>query len=110
MESDIQRAIRLAIGAMPDVVLWRNSTGCAMTPDGSTHRFGLCVGSADLIGVVAPHGRFLAIEVKSAKGRTTKEQELFLALVRRMGGVAGVARSVEEAVSLANIARTSISC
>lgn len=108
-ENEIQRSIRLALGARRDVVLWRNSTGAAMTPDGSTHRFGLCKGSSDLIGIIAPSGRFLAIEVKSEKGRTTPEQDMFLELVRRMGGVAGVARSVEDALAIVNQAQPNAS-
>ena len=39
---------------------------------------------------------FTAIEVK-ARGRLTDEQSAFLHLVQRMGGRAGVARSVEDA-------------
>lgn len=62
--------------------------------------FGLVKGAADLIGLVKPHGRFLAIEVKSRTGRPSKEQTQFLSLVNRMGGVAGIARSVEEALEL----------
>lgn len=58
---------------------------------------GLCVGSSDLIGWTSD-GRFLAIEVKTAKGRTAQEQVLFISAVRHAGGVAFVARSVEEAL------------
>lgn len=58
---------------------------------------GLCVGSADLIGWTAD-GRFLSIEVKSKTGRVTEEQKTFLAMVRASGGVAIIARSVEEAL------------
>ena len=53
-------------------------------------------GVSDLIGW-APGGRFAAIEVKAPRGRLTDEQAAFIELVRRSGGVAGVARSVEEA-------------
>jgi hypothetical protein len=62
-------------------------------------RFGLCVGSADIIGVRSD-GKFLAIEVKIGKGRQTKEQAAFIEAVRASGGVAGVVRSVEESLSL----------
>ena len=53
-------------------------------------------GVSDLIGW-APGGRFAAIEVKASRGRVTDEQKAFIDLVRRSGGLAGVARSVEEA-------------
>jgi hypothetical protein len=103
-ERDVQHAIRLALGMLPDVVLWRNSTGLSRT-DQRVVRYGLCVGSADLIGVLAPSGRFLAIEVKSPVGRASTEQKQFLELVRRCGGFGCVVRSVEEALAAIERAR-----
>lgn len=41
-------------------------------------------------------GRFVAIEIKSAVGKTTERQEHYLDRVRAAGGVAIVARSVED--------------
>lgn len=61
--------------------------------------FGLCVGSSDIIGI-APDGRFLAIEVKTSKGRASKEQLRFIEAVRNAGGIAGIARSVDDALQL----------
>lgn len=58
-------------------------------------RFGLCVGSSDLIGW-QPGGRFTAREIKTARGITTAEQAAFLKQVLRDGGDAAVIRSVEE--------------
>ncbi len=83
---------------MDGVVIWRNESGVA-EHRGRYVRYGLQKGSADLIGVLAPEGRFLALEVKTPKGRISKEQELFLALVRKQGGFACVVRSVDEAVA-----------
>lgn len=60
---------------------------------------GLCVGSSDIIGIT-PDGRFLAVEVKTKTGRATAEQIRFIDAVRRKGGVAGIARSVDDALSL----------
>jgi hypothetical protein len=100
-ETVVQQAIRLALGGERDLVLWRNSTGMAEHLDqhGRTYRqrYGLAVGSADLVGILAPHGRMVALEVKTARGRTTPEQDQWLALVRSRGGFAAVVRSVEEA-------------
>ena len=61
--------------------------------------FGLCVGSADIIGMTAD-GRFLAVEVKTSKGKTTPEQERFIFNAQLHGGIAGVARSVDDALAL----------
>jgi hypothetical protein len=128
-ESQIQSAIRLAVGQLPDVRLWRNNVGKGVivnvgqligiltSKSGGIRAaiaflkllrpvtWGLCVGSSDLIGIVAPRGRLLSIEVKSAKGTLTEEQEQWIAIVERFGGVAGPARSVDEAMELVERAR-----
>lgn len=52
-------------------------------------------GVSDILGII--QGRFLAIEVKSATGSLTGEQRIFLARVNENGGIAFVARSVEQA-------------
>lgn len=108
-EREIQHEIRLKIGALPDVVLWRNETGAAkhIGPRGRAQhvRYGLCVGSADLIGV-GPGGRFLALEVKTTTGTVTEEQRMFLELVRSKGGIAAVVRSVDEALAVIEAARS----
>jgi hypothetical protein len=46
---------------------------------------------------VAPIAIFTAVEVKGPRTRITPEQLAFIDTVRRAGGRAGVARSVEEA-------------
>jgi hypothetical protein len=56
-----------------------------------------------LVGIVTRAdgtGVFIAIEVKDARGKVTDEQEQWLALVRRYGGAAGVARSVKDALGI----------
>src|SRR6185503_8099288 len=96
LERDISHAIRLASSQIPGLTLWRQNVGVATTADGRKQRFGLCVGSSDLIGILNPSGRFVAVEVKTSTGRIRPEQEMFLALVRRSGGIAFVARSVDD--------------
>jgi hypothetical protein len=93
-EGHIQDAIRLALTDEPGLVVWRNNTGVA-EHRGARVRYGLAVGSADLIGCL--DGRFVALEIKTAVGRASPEQHLWLSLVRRNGGFAAVVRSVEEA-------------
>ena len=108
-EQTIQQQIRLALGSGP-VRLWRNNTGTLRDERGRPVTFGLCPGSADLIGyrtvTVTPDmvGQQLAVvaavEVKSPTGRLTPGQQAFLAHVAGAGGLAGVARSVEDARAL----------
>lgn len=64
--------------------------------------FGLCPGSADLVGIACQDGigRFVAIEVKLPGEKPRADQVRFLEHVRKMGGIAGVATSVEEAIAL----------
>lgn len=103
-ETSIMHRIMLALSDA-GCLIWRNNTGSVKTTDGRFVKFGLCVGSADLIGI-APGGRFLAIEVKTSKGRATTEQQKFVNAVLTRGGIAGIVRSPEEALVLLKCART----
>ena len=108
-EQHIQQRIRLACSRGP-TRLWRNNTGRLRDERGQLVTFGLCPGSADLIGyrtvVVTPDmvgqrlAVFAAVEVKAPKGRPTPEQAAFLEHIRDAGGIAGIARSVDDAESL----------
>lgn len=60
---------------------------------------GLCNGSSDGIGW-NKDGKFLAIECKSDIGKPTEEQINFINQVNQAGGIAGVCRSVEDALKL----------
>jgi hypothetical protein len=90
--------------------LFRNNTGTLRDANGRPVSFGLCKGSADLIGwrtvTITPEmvgqqvAVFTSIEVKTASGRLTPEQRQWLAAVETAGGIAGVARSVEDALRI----------
>ena len=111
-ESNIQSLILLALSEN-DCLVWRNETagawvgrvlhseqGAVTLANSRMLQAGLCKGSSDIIGIHKPSGRFLAVEVKTTKGRTTKEQTNFLNAVQKAGGIAGVARSVQDALEL----------
>jgi len=108
-EQTIQQQIRLACSRGP-VRLWRNNTGTLRDQHGRPVSFGLCPGSADLIGfhtiTITPDmvgqqlAVFAAVEVKAERGRPTPEQTAFLEHVAAAGGLAGIARSVEEAEAI----------
>ena len=108
-ERDISSAIRLALGRMPDVVLWRNSAGIT-TYQGRVARFGLAPGAADLVGILTVDGLgvFLSIEVKRPSGRVGQYQRQWGDLVIRRGGVYLVCHSAEEALDGVEKARESI--
>lgn len=105
LEKSLQSRIHMAVAAAGGVMVMRNNVGLVKK---GPHwiRYGLGNGSADLIAVVAPWGRFLGIEVKRTKGSKVREdQERWLAVIRRYGGVTGIAKSVEDALRLVEEAR-----
>lgn len=55
------------------------------------------LGCADISVVVPPCGRFVGLEVKSAKGRIRKEQITYAAGLTACGGLYFIVRSVQEA-------------
>ena len=99
LERDIKAAILLALGRRPDVLAWNHPTGLArsLTPPYQPVTYGL-VGSADIIGVLGPDGRAIAVEVKTATGRQSEQQRKFEAAFRRCGGLYILARSVDDAL------------
>ena len=108
-EQRIQQEIRIAC-SNGDTRLFRNNTGTLRDANGRPVQFGLCKGSADLIGwkrvTVTPDmvgqqvAVFLSIEVKTPTGRVRPEQHQWLDAVQAAGGIAGVARSVDDALDL----------
>ena len=122
-ETPVLRYIMKAIGCLPWLRIWRNNTGLLWSgqevikvtkaqaiklnpgdivlKQAYPVRFGL-TGSADLLGIMAPDGRFIALEVKQTKGKQSKEQKCFEDMITAMGGVYIVAHSPEEALEKLN--------
>lgn len=102
LESAIQRSILLDLNSIPGVAMWRNNVG---VDTGRGVRYGLCPGSADLIGCVQRSseatggsiGVFVALEIKRSGQLPTTRQRAWLACVRRLGGVAEVVHTLEQA-------------
>ena len=117
-ETDIQRRIQVAL-SWGDARMFRNNVGngwqgTVVNKVGDTVtlrnarriQFGLAPGSSDLIGiqkfVITPAmlgldiGVFTAIEVKN-ETRATPEQHRFIETIQELGGIAGIAHSVDEA-------------
>ncbi len=84
--------------------------GGVLIPKARPFNTGLPQGFSDIIGVVPVFithdmvgrtlGVFTSIEVKTPAGRVTAEQEQFLSVMSGRGALAGVARSVEDAVRI----------
>lgn len=106
-EHELQRAIHRALGGRQDVRLFRNQVGTYRLADGRVISSGLAKGSADLIGwqtveitadmVGQKIAVFLSVEVKTAKGKVSPEQENWAGAVKKAGGKAVIARNLSEA-------------
>jgi hypothetical protein len=110
-ETTLQQQIRLALGTHPELRIFRNQVGSLPDPrTGRLVQFGLARGSADLIGwrtvTITPEmvgqqlAIFTSIEIKTPSGRITPQQRNWLHAVRTAGGIAGVARSVGDALQI----------
>ena len=125
-EHVVQQQVLAQFGSGP-VRLWRNNVGTGwagqatrvtagnlqaiahtlrpgdvVVRNGRPLHAGLCVGSSDLIGYRQVDGlaQFVALEVKSERGRPTPEQTRFLDHISSAGGCAAVIRSIEDAHSV----------
>lgn len=122
-EASLMKHIMLAV-SKAGAVLFRNNQGRGVlgqfqkapsgefiVRNGRVVDFGVCnPGGSDLIGwrtltvtedmVGKQVAIFLAMEIKTPAGRATKEQVHFIEQVRKAGGIAGIARSVDDAVGL----------
>ncbi len=104
-EAFIQFEILKAWGANPRLRFARCNTGVGWfakgkparktDPDAYPVRFNP-EGTADIVGLMAPSGRMLMIEVKGPKGKQSDSQKKMQAVVTRFGGLYVVARSVSD--------------
>jgi hypothetical protein len=75
---------------------WVNKNGATYDPVRKAFRASTTLkGISDILGLLTG-GRFLAIEVKMPKGYPTPEQKEFLARINRHGGIAFIARSIDD--------------
>lgn len=109
-EAELQQQIRLL--SKGDVRLFRFQCGHFELKDGRRITVGI-PGMSDLQGwksiTIGPEhiGKtlavYVAIECKSEKGRATDAQIEFIQTVSRMGGMAGIARSVDDAKEIIGV-------
>lgn len=103
-ETGLQKEILDALAKHPRVgFIGRNTRGQFKTKWGGVVWAGLCNGATDLCGYLTD-GRALFIEVKTPKGALQQNQAEFLENARKCGCCVGVARSVEEALSIVDAA------
>lgn len=100
LEKQIQNLILSWLSAQPNCMTWQNDSvgiwdakkGIYRLPHGPFRKKGV----ADILGLY--RGYFLAIEVKTKTGKVSLEQNEFIAQVVKHGGIAFVARSLEDVI------------
>ena len=97
-EHTIQNEIRVAL-TENGYTVFRANVGKVKTVDGRWFDTGLPKGHPDLYGF-RPDGKIFYIEVKNANGRVRLEQKQFIKKVKARGALAGIARSVEDALDI----------
>ena len=96
LEKDIQKAI-LDYLIYRNITAWRTNSGMSFR----TYKDKVFVqrmapkGTSDIIGILND-GRFLAIEVKRPGKKATEEQQKFIDMINKKGGLAFVATSIDD--------------
>lgn len=96
------RTILAELGALPGIVIGANASGRALYTSEQGKRFHvpygwLAPGGPDVLAVVAPRGRLVALECKTGGAETTAEQRAVHEALRAVGVTVAVVRCVEEA-------------
>ena len=90
-----------------DVERWLNLQGCWIFSQGMHRRTGGRIGTPDVLACVPPIGVFLAIELKAEGGRLDPAQTSELERIRAAGGIAVVARCLDDVMHAFRKARES---
>lgn len=101
-ESELQREIIAALGALPGVVCWRNNVGVAAQGERSVAYGVGGKGAPDLLCEVQRGQWWTAVwlEVKTPDGRLRPEQRAWHDAARRAGRHVHVVRSVQDALDV----------
>ena len=101
-ESEILKAIMQLLKTHPKVAkVWRQNSGTFQMQHGDKTRYiraNTARGMSDIMGILKD-GRTLAIEVKSRTGKIHEHQRAFLLTIHQAGGMAFVARSVDDVIA-----------
>lgn len=102
MAENARRAeIEGAIGAERDLLLLVNAVGFVKYYDEHGKRrgvsYGLCPGSPDLVGILAPWGAWFCLEVKDTGGKAEPHQKKMHALWRTFGAYVETVDNADDA-------------
>ena len=97
-ETALMNEIRVA--ASQYGICFRANVGKVKMVDGRWFDTGLPAGFSDLFGVDKRTGKVFFIEVKTDTGKVRDSQKKFIKRMRDINAIAGVARTVDEAIEL----------
>lgn len=97
-ETALMNKIRVALSEYG--VCFRANVGKVRMLDGRYFDTGLPKGFSDLFGVRKSDGKVFFIEVKTETGRVRPEQKKFIKRMQELNAIAGIARSVDEAIAI----------
>lgn len=97
-ETALMNEIRVA--AAKYGICFRANVGKVKTVQGRWFDTGLPTGFSDLFGIRGADGKIFFIEVKTEKGRVRESQVKFIKKMNDLNAIAGIARTVAEAVEL----------
>ena len=97
-ETALMNEIRVA--AAKNGICFRANVGKVKTMQGRWFDTGLPTGFSDLFGVRKSDGKTFFIEVKTEKGKVRDSQIKFIKKMKDLNAIAGIARSVEDAIEL----------
>lgn len=98
-EADLIRAILTYLRTVPGVVAWRVNSGAVVGEYKGKRRFvrfNTMPGMSDILCILPPNGRLMAIEAKVESGRLRPDQQTFLAKINNAGGRGILASSVDD--------------
>jgi hypothetical protein len=78
---------------------WRQNAGRLRVERGGKvhlYQFAGAAGVSDVLAILPPHGRLLAVETKMPGRKLTADQAAFLSAVTQAGGVALVVRDLKD--------------
>ena len=98
LENQVQSGVISYLCFRPDIFWWRNNSGAYKPASGGYIKYGM-VGSADILALQAPHGRFIGVETKrEVGGELTVDQRVWGENVVAHGGLYVVATTVQDVI------------
>ena len=81
---------------------WRQNQGAMVASYGGRSRFirfSSAKGASDILGIIPPDGRMLAVEAKMPGNKPSPDQVAFLANIKASGGLAVLAYSLDDLIA-----------